>query len=170
MLAEAEAELAATETAAKHLRQVVDGLSGLLSGVEPPANVLEAVSLNPDTRSAGGSKTLRPVEAVRRTLEAHPNQAMDFKAIWSYINEQSWDDPSYKAYRNASDAAARRLSASGGEFQRLGDGSYLYTVDAAKPPFERPVDGRNAGPTERATPEFLTSTEAGPTASMEALT
>lgn len=156
MLAEAEAELTAAENAVVHLRQVVDGLRGLLDNYARPDLALGEGEAAADITPP--SSYPKPLDAVTRALEAHPNQAVDFKELWSFIQDRGWVDPEYKAYRNAADAAVRRLARGRGPVRRREDGRYLYSVGVK----DHVVDGHDDST------EPLTLNGSGPLASTEA--
>jgi hypothetical protein len=164
MLAEAEAELSSAENAVVHLRQVVDGLRGLLNGPSDPDVVASApvvdgvaVTMKP------ALSYLKPMDAVMRALEAHPNRAVPFKALWAIIQDRNWADPDYKAYRNAADAAARRLAKNDGPVRRLEDGRYLYSVEVRNHSIGSTGHGNDV-------PQLPVLNGSGPLASTEAMT
>jgi hypothetical protein len=134
MLADAESELKAAETRIVHLRQVVDGLRGLL-GPRVGANV----TLPPKPHGSAavvipeGAEPFAPGEtagdAFRNAIKERPNQAVTVADLWKSIGPRL--QGGYTAPRNAVNAAARRIAADPKEqIRRLPDGKYIYTVAA----------------------------------------
>ncbi|HEX3908632.1 MAG TPA: hypothetical protein VHW92_11955 [Mycobacteriales bacterium] len=130
MLRDAESELAESETRTIHLRQVVEGLRGLLGtqtrgAVGAPAVSVESV---PDIVAFTTGETAG--DAFRNAIKERPNQAVTIADLWTVIAPRL--QGGYKAPKNAVNAAARRIAEDKSEpIMRLDDGKYIYSLGAA---------------------------------------
>jgi hypothetical protein len=139
-LAEAEKEASRATQRVNHLRQVVDGLQGLLSSEEPSLTVplfdsgrIELKADPPTVVVGGDHPVLRGRAAVRKVLE-DTRRALTIPELVEEIERRGWM-PDVERRRDATASSVQRL-VQDGEAERVGRGVYRLRLDQLPPPPE----------------------------------
>jgi hypothetical protein len=138
MLAEAVAELRTAESHVLYLKQVVAGLSGLLSlagagtvteiAATPSAEVTPLKVAPPVMSSEDDeAKTFpRPKDAMLKAIQSKPNLPMPPRDVIKIVKELGWYDPTLTSDKAYSTALGRLASREDIPVYVSGGGKYIY--------------------------------------------
>ncbi|HEU5214033.1 MAG TPA: hypothetical protein VFU30_00690 [Gaiellaceae bacterium] len=139
-LSKAEEEASLASRRVNYLRQVVDGLNGLLRADAPASAIrlfdtpgIELKADPPIVTVGGDHPVLRGRAAVRAVLE-ETRRALSIPELVAEIERRGWM-PDVERRRDATASSVQRL-VQDGEAERVGRGVYRLRLDQLPPPPE----------------------------------